>query len=446
MRVNGTIRTPAVNKAFLGTDRAYFVFDDEQDRPAFYVDMPLRQRFLHLSAPSIYATALEGLNLSEGLSFLNVGSGTGYLSSLASSILGHHAIHYALELKEELITYSREKLDGLGHAHVRVIQCSCFDLDPDTSMRFDRIYVAAGACDKTASLLFRMLAVGGIIVGPFASPQDGSQRLLKAQRVSEVEFHVQDLLSVQFTPLVLPHPDSPKQSFSLVPPRWSIEDHSSFPPKYRAAVNTLLLVHAREGSLLSLLPKDLLLEDIFPLLPYAAFAERASSLEAEGTDAMCTPKDAGLAAAAAASAVNGAMGYGDFEEEQEEDFEEEEEGEGDSYAGDSDGDNSGDEGGDSDGEGDDSDSEGDDSGSDSNVDVEDEEEQEELIEQMDTTEEQTAPLQSANGSVNAPHDLEHSAALQLPYMEYLRRAQVVRHILRRISMASQSGACAASAT
>lgn len=50
---------------------------DLEDAGVAYMDMPMRHGLLHLSAPSIYAVSLEALELKEGQSFLNVGSGTG---------------------------------------------------------------------------------------------------------------------------------------------------------------------------------------------------------------------------------------------------------------------------------------------------------------------------------------------------------------------------------
>ena len=174
--------------AFRAVDRGQFV-DDEESKEAIYMDMPFRHGRLHLSAPSIYAAALEALELEEGHSVLNVGSGTGYMASLISHIAGRRAIHVGIELHQELVDHARQKLDGLGHTHVQLHCGSCFALDPEASMRFERIYVGAGASQRSAEVLFRMLHVGGIIVGPFSGP-DGSQRLLKAQRISESHFQV----------------------------------------------------------------------------------------------------------------------------------------------------------------------------------------------------------------------------------------------------------------
>ena len=172
--------------AFRAVDRGQFV-DDEESKEAIYMDMPFRHGRLHLSAPSIYAAALEALELEEGHSVLNVGSGTGYMASLISHIAGRRAIHVGIELHQELVDHARQKLDGLGHTHVQLHCGSCFALDPEASMRFERIYVGAGVAALASPLPHapRRRDHRRAISGP-----DGSQRLLKAQRISESHFQV----------------------------------------------------------------------------------------------------------------------------------------------------------------------------------------------------------------------------------------------------------------
>lgn len=100
----------------------------------------------------------------------------------------------------------------LRHANVHV--ASCFDLALETSMKFDRIYVGAGARASDARFLSKLLKPGGIMVGPFKRDVDraarnldfGAQSLLKATRAHndddrEACFEVDELMPVQFAPL-----------------------------------------------------------------------------------------------------------------------------------------------------------------------------------------------------------------------------------------------------
>lgn len=55
-----------------------------------YEDRAWRYGHVHLSAPCIYTRAMESLYLERGLSLLNIGSGTGYFSTMAGLVLGHN--------------------------------------------------------------------------------------------------------------------------------------------------------------------------------------------------------------------------------------------------------------------------------------------------------------------------------------------------------------------
>ena len=54
---------------------------------------------MHISAPHIYGSALEALDLvpDSSMSFLNVGSGTGYISCVVAHILGPNSLNYGEE-------------------------------------------------------------------------------------------------------------------------------------------------------------------------------------------------------------------------------------------------------------------------------------------------------------------------------------------------------------
>lgn len=116
------IRSDLVEQAFRAIDRADYYLDDYRDNaykvttsscvhesskpwtPSKYriidgnlvvdvcycthQDLAWRHGNIHLSAPCIYSEVMEALDLHAGLSFLNLGSGTGYLSTMVGLILG----------------------------------------------------------------------------------------------------------------------------------------------------------------------------------------------------------------------------------------------------------------------------------------------------------------------------------------------------------------------
>merc|ERR1712137_1311132 len=80
LKSNGIIKTAKVEAAFISTDRKHFCPPDVQKHA--YEDRPVRHGHVHMSAPHIYASTLETLDLFEGAKFLCIGSGSGYFSTL----------------------------------------------------------------------------------------------------------------------------------------------------------------------------------------------------------------------------------------------------------------------------------------------------------------------------------------------------------------------------
>lgn len=131
----GYIRTQAVERVFRVLDRADYMSPEARDQA--YKDLAWRNGLLHLSAPCIYRSlyliiafsstffdnsvliyftvfviseVMEALELKPGLSFLNLGSGTGYLSTLAGLILGPGGISHGVDCYPTVIEYANKKL------------------------------------------------------------------------------------------------------------------------------------------------------------------------------------------------------------------------------------------------------------------------------------------------------------------------------------------------
>ena len=80
------IKSGTVEKVFRAVDRIDYYLDGHKENA--YKDLAWKHGNIHLSAPCIYSEVMESLKLEPGLSFLNLGSGTGYLSTMAGLMLG----------------------------------------------------------------------------------------------------------------------------------------------------------------------------------------------------------------------------------------------------------------------------------------------------------------------------------------------------------------------
>jgi protein-L-isoaspartate O-methyltransferase len=171
------IHSTAVEEGFRRVDRRFFV--PTSLRSVSYSDQPLRQGAIHVSAPHIYGTILEALELTpnKSFSFLNAGSGTGYLSSMVAVILGPTSLSINIDCHAEAIAHSKVAVDEWKASmpdtkHLPDMQFLLgnvlnMDVNQGECLRgFDRIYVGAALEKSNLAPLASLLKVGGILVGP----------------------------------------------------------------------------------------------------------------------------------------------------------------------------------------------------------------------------------------------------------------------------------------
>lgn len=103
------IKTSLIERVFRAVDRAEYFLPEARNNA--YRDLAWKNGNLHISAPCIYSEVMEGLCLEPGLSFLNLGSGTGYLSTMAGLILGNYGVNHGIEYHSDVVQYANKKLD-----------------------------------------------------------------------------------------------------------------------------------------------------------------------------------------------------------------------------------------------------------------------------------------------------------------------------------------------
>eukprot|EP00804_Cyclotella_cryptica_P007699 CCRYP_001323-RA/>CCRYP_001323-RA protein AED:0.13 eAED:0.13 QI:294/1/1/1/1/1/6/111/561 len=228
----GVITSDHVQRAFRRVDRKFFV--PRGNESMAHSDQPLKEGNVHISAPHIYASAMEALDLvpNSSMSFLNIGSGTGYISCIVAEILGPNSLHYGVELHEDVIEHCKSsiakwKTNGVeesGHVSIfhfmdttpkiHIVKGNGLNIDREKGESvagFDRIYVGASVDKEAFRNIVKLLSPGGILVGPV------DDELVKVARVGNISIELEDdmtasrmdeeftsqvLSGVRFAPLV----------------------------------------------------------------------------------------------------------------------------------------------------------------------------------------------------------------------------------------------------
>ncbi|VDO33509.1 unnamed protein product [Onchocerca flexuosa] len=181
---------------------------------------------IHISAPCIYGNVLECLNLQEGNSFLNVGSGTGYLSTVAGYLLGSSGMNHGIEIHSNIVEYARSLVAETLHCP----ETQCYDwavpeftcgnglhLSPSHYSKYDRVYCGAAVPASHRRILWELLKIDGILVMPY------DDQLLQVRRQTTNVFEVKIITSVSFSDFILPtEEETSKELYSVAPPFRSI--------------------------------------------------------------------------------------------------------------------------------------------------------------------------------------------------------------------------------
>ncbi|XP_060873644.1 protein-L-isoaspartate O-methyltransferase domain-containing protein 1-like [Metopolophium dirhodum] len=207
------IHTINVEKVFRSVDRGLYITDD--DKLNAYRDIIVVQNHCHprqssafvvnLSAPSVYATALECLDLHNGHTFLNIGSGLGYFSTLAGLSLGVNGINHGIEIDSSLIDIAYQKLEEFKQNSAAIdyfefcepvfIEGNACELLSEGY--YDRVYCGAQVPPAKSSFMKALIKIGGVLV----MPMEGF--LVKVIRKSEFSWNTIEVLEVRFADLVL---------------------------------------------------------------------------------------------------------------------------------------------------------------------------------------------------------------------------------------------------
>ncbi|KAK1736274.1 protein-L-isoaspartate(D-aspartate) O-methyltransferase [Skeletonema marinoi] len=270
----GVITSEHVEEAFRRVDRKFFV--PAGNETLAHSDQPLKEGNVHISAPHIYGSAIEALDLvpNSCTSFLNIGSGTGYVSAIVADILGPNSLNYGVELHDDVIGHCKASLAKWRGASVNengnISTINFMDDDtPDVHIikgnglnilksegesvvGYDRIYIGAAVDSAELTNITKLLSPGGILVGPVEDElvkvirtgviaqgledDEGSDEAASLSGLNE-EFTSQLLSGVRFAPLaMLP------VIYTIIPSNvWNPSIRRFYPNEHRCASMALLM-------------------------------------------------------------------------------------------------------------------------------------------------------------------------------------------------------------
>jgi protein-L-isoaspartate(D-aspartate) O-methyltransferase len=212
LKRNGSISSKKVEHAFQVLSRDLFVPENQKNQA--FDNYPLRVEELgfNISAPEMYAIALEHLKIEEGDRILDIGCGSGHLTCLLAFMAGSSGFVRGVELSREVAQHCRKNIElarfsrpefAQNAAEIEVIVSNVFFLDEEIhNNAYNRIYCGATCPLSYLNDIVKFLQPGGTMVCPIGDKLYVIKR--KDSQVETVQYSKEAVADVRFGNLVIP--------------------------------------------------------------------------------------------------------------------------------------------------------------------------------------------------------------------------------------------------
>lgn len=195
LEMRDSITDEATLAAIRAVPRHEFV--PEGSRDAAYEDTPLPiGEGQTISAPHMVAIMADLLNLRQGDTVLEIGTGCGYHAAVTAELVGPENV-YSVEFHESLAETTRCRLDRLGYGDISIRAGDGSAGWPEHAP-YDRAYLTCAA-EEFPSAVVEQVVTGGILLGPIGYR---TQRLVKAVKRADGTLDRETYGRVRFVPLV----------------------------------------------------------------------------------------------------------------------------------------------------------------------------------------------------------------------------------------------------
>jgi len=161
---NGYLRTPEIISAFRKINRVDFVSEELKSEAVANIPLPIGYGQT-ISQPLTVAFMLELLEPKKGNKILDIGSGSGWQSSLLAFIVGEKGRVFAIERIPELSEFGKENSQKYNFENLEFIVGDGLK-GYEKEAPYDRIIVAASAFGRIPKELKKQLKINGRLVVP----------------------------------------------------------------------------------------------------------------------------------------------------------------------------------------------------------------------------------------------------------------------------------------
>ena len=183
-------------KAFNEIKREDFVPNDIKERA--YEDIPLPiLRGKTISQPTTVMLMTHALELKEGETVFEVGTGSGYQAAIITKIVGQKGKVISTEVIPELVSFAKQNLSKAGIKNAEIYEDNGSKGMKETAP-FDKIIITA-ACKEFPNPLLEQLKPEGIIVGPVGDAYE--QEMVRGRKDKKGKLELEFLGQFLFSPL-----------------------------------------------------------------------------------------------------------------------------------------------------------------------------------------------------------------------------------------------------
>jgi len=151
-----------------------------------------------ISAPGVVALMSKLLDVKEGMTVLEVGSGSGYQAAILAELVGKRGRIITIERIEWLVSFAKENCKRAGYTNIEFIHGDG-SKGHVVKAPYSRIIVTAAARSIPPALTSQ-LAEGGKLVIPVGQPY--RQDLLVIDKLAGGELRTEPSIPVIFVPLI----------------------------------------------------------------------------------------------------------------------------------------------------------------------------------------------------------------------------------------------------